>query len=217
MTTLLHIDSSARVTRSHTRRLTQMFVDRWLEHDTHCKVLCRDVGLTPPPPVTEEWIAACFKAPEERSEEMKAQLSTSDELIIEIVESDVIVLGVPMYNYGMPASLKAWVDQVIRIDKTFTFDLARGDFPLQPVLSGKTLVAISSRGEFGYEPGGVRGSWNHLDGHIRTIATFLGVAAANIHQIAIEFQEFKDDRHARSVKNAEFAVIDLCDTLAVRA
>ncbi len=49
-----------------------------------------------------------------------------------------------MYNYGMPAALKAWFDQIIRINKTFTFDLARGDFPLEPIMSGKTLVLLTS-------------------------------------------------------------------------
>jgi FMN-dependent NADH-azoreductase len=54
-----------------------------------------------------------------------------------------------MHNYGMPAVLKAWFDQVVRIQKSFTFDLARGDRPLEPILSGKTLVALNSCGQFG--------------------------------------------------------------------
>lgn len=56
----------------------------------------------------------------------------------------------------MPAQLKAWFDQIIRINKTFDFDLSRGDFPLHPLLFGKTLIVISSRGEFGFEKNGVR-------------------------------------------------------------
>ena len=60
-----------------------------------------------------------------------------------------------MHNYGMPSALKSWFDKVIRIEKTFTFDLARGDFPLEPIMGGKTLVVLSSRGEFGFGPGGM--------------------------------------------------------------
>ena len=54
----------------------------------------------------------------------------------------------------MPAALKAWFDQVVRIDKTFTFDLTRGDAPLEPILVGKTLILLTSWGEFGFAAGG---------------------------------------------------------------
>lgn len=116
-----------------------------------------------------------------------------------------------MYNYGMPSALKAWFDQVIRVNKTFTFDLARGDEPIETILSGKHLVILSSRGEFGFEPGGVREHRNHLDPHIRTCSKFLGVVQDHI--IAIEYQEFGDERHKNSVKNAHRAVPKLVDHL----
>ncbi len=66
---------------------------------------------------------------------MRATLAYSDSAIAELVAADLIVLGTPMYNYGMPSALKAWVDQVIRVGRTFSFDLARGDWPLEPLLS----------------------------------------------------------------------------------
>ncbi len=116
-----------------------------------------------------------------------------------------------MYNYGMPSALKAWFDQIIRINKTFTFDLARGDEPLEPTLSGKHLVTLSSRGEFGFEPGGAREHRNHLDPHIRTCSKFLGVVED--HLIAIEYQEFGDERHKQSVEKAHRAVPKLVDHL----
>jgi len=65
-------------------------------------------------------------------------VALSDILIGELVQSEIIVITTPMYNYGMPASLKAWFDQVIRINKTFSFDLARGDKPIEPIQNGKT-------------------------------------------------------------------------------
>lgn len=78
-------------------------------------------------------------------------LALSDELVDELERAEVLVLGTPMYNYGMPTALKGWVDHVIRINRTFSFDLARGDFPLRPILSGKTLVLLTSSGEFGFD------------------------------------------------------------------
>ena len=125
--------------------------------------------------------------------------------------AEIIVLGTPMYNYGMPAALKAWFDNVIRIDKTFSFDLKRGDYPLEPIMAGKTLVILSSRGEFGFGPGGVREDMNHLETHIRTCARYLGVEQS--HLIAIDYQEFGDERHERSIEEAYAAVPQLVELL----
>jgi len=100
----------------------------------------------------------------------------------------------------MPASLKAWVDQVIRVNKTFTFDLSRGDFPLEPTMSGKTLVLLTSSGEFGFNIGGVREDMNHLGTHFRSVSKYLGVDKQ--HEIRIEYQEFGDKRHAQSTEKA---------------
>ncbi len=209
---LLHIDASARVERSITRALSESFVKTWLAERPRDAVVRRDVGLHPPTFVSQEWIAACFAAENERTAEQHAILALSDALIAELESADVIVLGTPMYNYGMPASLKAWFDQVVRIGKTFSFDLDRGDFPLEPILDGKMLVTLTSKGEFGFQPGGVREHMNHLDGHIESIAHYLGVTES--HSIHVEYQEFRDDRHRMSREKAESDAVDLAKRLA---
>ena len=204
MTTILHIDASARTDRSLSRKLSKAFVEAWIEQDDKTQVITRDVGHTPPPFVTEDWIAAVFTPEAHMTPEKREELRLSDELIDEIDRADVIVMGAPMYNYGMPASLKSWFDKVIRIGKTFTFDLARGDYPLEPILSGKKLVILSSRGEFGFGPGGAREKMNHLDTHIQTCAHYLGVNET--HVISIDYQEFGDARHEASIADAFDAV-----------
>jgi len=211
MTTILRIDVSARTNRSLTRGLSQRFIDEWQKQRPSDEIVQRDIGLEPPPAVSEDWIGAAFTPEKERSKDQQATLHLSDTLIDEVVNADVILLAVPMYNYGMPSVLKAWFDKVIRVNKTFTFDLARGDEPLETILSGKQLVVLSSRGEFGFEPGGVREHRNHLDPHIRTCSKFLGIVED--HLIAIEYQEFGDDRHKQSVENAHRAVPKLVDQL----
>lgn len=212
MTTLLHINASARNGRSLSRKLSGAFIDAWraLEPDAH--IITRDVGLNPPPIITEAWIAAVFAAQEVITPEQREQLRLSDELIDELDRADIIVIGTPMYNYGMPASLKSWFDQVIRVNKTFTFDLARGDFPLEPIMRGKKLVILSSNGEFGFGPGGVREKMNHLETHIRTCAHYLGVEES--HAISISYQEFGDARHEASIADAFAAVPVLARQLA---
>jgi len=212
MTTLLHIDSSAQTDRSISRKLSAKFVETWLSERPGDKVIRRDIGQTPPGFISGDWIAACFTPEEQRSDEMNEVLKESDELIGELEAADFVVLGTPMYNYGMPASLKAWVDCVIRIGKTFSFDLARGDYPLEPILGGKTLICLTSKGEFGFSPGGMREHMNFLDGHIEAVAHYLGLAER--HTIHSEYQEFSDERHERSRSDAEENSIKLARTLA---
>jgi len=160
--TILRLDASARTSRSLSRGLADEFVRGWRRRRPDDGILLRDVGIAPPPPISEPWIDAAFTPEVQRTEQQRALLSLSDELIEELRLADLLLIATPMYNYGMPAALKAWVDQVIRVHETFTFDLARGDWPLEPVLKGKTLVLLTSSGEFGFAPGGVRAELDHL-------------------------------------------------------
>jgi len=212
MTTILQIEASARGERSLSRGLSRRFRELWMEYEPAARFLSRDVGRQPPPLVSEAWIAAAFTPPAERSPEQEAILAPSDKLIAEVEAADLIAIATPMYNYGMPAALKAWFDQAIRIGKTFSFDLARGDWPLEPMLGGKTLVVLSARGEFGFEAGGARAAMNHLEPHIATCAHYLG--ASERHFISIDYQEFGDRRHERSVANAHRAIDELVARLA---
>lgn len=212
--TILRIDSSARVSRSLSRGLADEFIRQWRRSRPDDRVLLRDVGTTPPPPISEPWIDAAFTPEAERTSQQRSLLAPSDELIEELRQADLLLIATPMYNYGMPASLKAWVDQVIRVDETFSFDKARGDWPIEPVLNGKTLVLLTSSGEFGFAPGGVRAGLDHLTPHLRTCARYFGVEET--HQVSIEYQEFGDERHRRSVSEAHDSVGRLADFLTRR-
>lgn len=203
MTVLLRIDASARIEGSITREMTDRFIEGWRTSEPDAQVLVRDVGRQPPSIVSETSIRAGFTPADQRTPAMRDVLAESRTLIDELCQADVLVLGVPLYNYGLPASLKAWIDQIVRPGETFSFDLKRGDFPIQSTLSGKSLVVLSSRGEFGFEPGGIRDGWNHMNPHLRTVATrLLGIAANDIYEIASEYQEFNDERHHRSREQA---------------
>ena len=115
MTTLLHIDASGRSSRSISRDLSRRFVEAWRARRPGDHVLRRDLAETPPPLMSEAWIAAAFTPPAERTEAMRAALAWSDAAIAELEAADVVVLGAPMYNYGMPAALKAWVEHGINL------------------------------------------------------------------------------------------------------
>lgn len=215
MTTLLAVHASARSAGSHSRRLTDAFLRRWRAQRPGDRVIQRDLAKAPPPPVTENWIRAAFTPAGERSEALREVLAPSDRLIAELEAAELLVIGTPMYNYGPPSPLKAWIDQVIRVNATFRFDPARGDWPLEPILGGKTLVLLTSHGEFGFAPGGVRAHMDHLASHLRTCAPLLGVERT--HHVAIEYQEFGDTRHRRSVEAAHAEVDALARELTARA
>ena len=211
MTTILRIDASARTHRSLSRTLGDRFVEDWKAKRPEDEVIVRDVGISPPPAISEDWIAAVFTPEDQRSTTQREAVALSDTLIDELDRADIILIATPMYNYGMPAALKAWVDQVVRVDKTFSFDLARGDQPLEPIMGGKAMVLLISTGEFGFGPGGLRQNMNHLDPHLRTIGRYLGVEETL--QVAIEYQEFRDDRHRASVEAAVASIPNLVDQL----
>ncbi len=212
--TLLHIDASVGGESSLSRRLSRDFVEAWVGQAPDTRVLRRDLAAVPPPYVDQTWIAAVSTAADARTPEMNDVLAASDELIGELEAADVIVLGTPMYNWGMPARLKAWVDQIVRIGRTFSFDLARGDFPLEPLLSGKALVLLTSAGEFGFEPGGVREGMNHLAPHVATLQPYLGIC--DTYHVGIEYEEFGDDRHRASMAAAAARIPELAATVAGR-
>lgn len=215
MPTLLRIDARAQLEeRSLTRHLTGLFTQTFLAQAQDTKVITRDVGLNPIPAIDHKFIHAAFTPSDAREPWMTERLALSDELVDEVIAADIVVLGAPMYNYGMPTALKGWIDHIARIGRTFSFDLARGDTPIEPILSGKRLVVLSSRGEFGFAPGEPRAHLNALDPALAACAHYFGVAQADIETIAIEYQEFKDARHEASVETAEARTRDLAVKLA---
>ncbi|MGN6262847.1 MAG: FMN-dependent NADH-azoreductase [Ralstonia sp.] len=221
---LLHLDSSARPGSSetsrhgsHTRRLSARFVQRWLEHAPHAQVVYRDIGVEPPPPVDGRWVHAAFTPPAQREPWMHDRLAQSDTLIDELLAADVIVAGVPMYNFGMPAQFKAYIDNIVRVGRTFGFDRSRTGEPYWPMLAGmnKRLVIVSSRGDFGYGPGQRIARMNHVEGGVATAFGYIGIT--DVASVAIEYDEFADDRLRASIASAENDVDALVARMAAAA
>ncbi len=107
-------------------------------------------------------------------------------------EADLVLLGAPMYNFGMPAQLKAYVDQIVRVARTFALDVTNKKQPYKPLLTGKRMLVITLTGDAGYQPGGPLEHINHLDPHIRTAFGFIGIT--DIDFIGVNYDEFPDDR-----------------------
>jgi FMN-dependent NADH-azoreductase len=213
MTTVLHIDSSARQGSSlesnygsHSRRLTARFLQRWRAAHPNDKVIYRDVGLEPPAPVTGEWIHSAFTPPAQREPWMHDALAASDSLVAELLAADLIVAGVPMYNFNVPAQFKAYIDNIVRVGVTFGFDRSRPGEPYWPMLTEqkKRLVILSSRGDYGYDKGGRIEGMNHVESSVKTAFGYIGIT--DVRGVAIEYDEFGDARHKDSIASAEAAV-----------
>ncbi|WP_298986252.1 NAD(P)H-dependent oxidoreductase [uncultured Roseibium sp.] len=140
--TILHIDASARVEGSVTRELTEVLVKNMLEKFKDAKVLRRDVsqGL---PFLEEAWVEANFTDEALRTSEQRMRLALSDTLVNELKLSDTIVIGSPIYNFSIPAALKAWIDLVARARETFRYT---DNGPVGLLEGKKAIVVVASGG-----------------------------------------------------------------------
>lgn len=213
MKNLLVIHSSGRVTRSITRRLSARFVDGWLTQFPDTKVVNRDLTATPPPVVDEAWIAAAFEEQDRIVEPVPPALVLSNQLIAEVIAADVIVIGAPIYNFGMPAQLKAYVDQLVRNKLTYAFDAA-AEMPYKPLLADKPVIVITAAGEGEMFPGGKLAHMNHLEPHMITAFGFIGLN--DLRFIRAGYDEYQDDRTKRSLARAEGAVDGMVASLTAQ-
>lgn len=138
---LLQIDSSAR-RNSISRKLTAQYAEVWAKNHPGSEVIERDLATIALPLVTDEWVNATRVDPSQLTPAQRQTLALSDALIDEIEKADVIVIGAPMYNFSISSSLKAWIDQVVRIGKTVAYC---ADGP-KGLLAGKKVFVLTSRG-----------------------------------------------------------------------
>jgi len=217
---LLHIDTSARPGLSgtdphgsHTRRLSARFVECWRQARPGDRIDYLDVGQHPPAHVNGRWIHAAFTPPAEREPWMAEALAESDRLVDQLIAADVIVVGLPMYNFSVPAQFKAYIDNIVRVGRTFGFDRARGAVPYWPMLAdaGKRMVLLGARGDHGYGPGGRIAHLNHTESSVRSVFGYIGIT--DVYEAAVESDEFGGEALAQSLRKAEQEVDRLVDQL----
>jgi FMN-dependent NADH-azoreductase len=134
---ILQVNSSARIDGSHSTRLAGALVERLRERHPQARVTVRDLARTPHPVLDEAALGALFTPAEQ-----VARVALDDALIAEIQAADVVVLGVPMYNFGVPAQLKNWIDAISRAKVTFQYT-EKGP---EGLLKGKKVYVVLTRG-----------------------------------------------------------------------
>ena len=175
MPTLLHIDVSPRGDYSISRKLSAAFVAAWKSKHSDGTVVTRDLTKTDLPFVDLPWIGGAYSAPDQHTPEQKAALKISDDLIAELLQADHIVIGTPMYNFAVPAALKAWIDHIVRVGKTFSV----GEKGYEGLVKGKKASFLVASGG-NYAPGAPAEKYNMESTYLQAIFGFIGITETKV-------------------------------------
>ena len=162
MPTLLHVAASPRRDRSRSRVVAAGALSGW-----QGDIVTHDLAADPIPPITEAWIAASAG---------DTPTSRTARLIADLKRADVIVISTPFHNWGAPAALKAWIDQISYEGETFVYDPTGPASPYRPLLQDRpVLIAVESGDGSGIAEGGALRGINHLDPYLVTVFGILGL------------------------------------------
>ena len=172
MPSLLAIHVSPRFNASTSRKLTALFIEHWHAAHPDGRVVTRDLARTPLPYVDLPWIGGAFAPPEKHSPESATAIAVSNELVGELKAADHIIIGTPMYNFSIPAALKAWIDHIVRVGVTVSSDNVG-------LLTGKkATIILASGGDF--SPGSPVEKYNQASGYLRQVLAWIGITDVEI-------------------------------------
>jgi FMN-dependent NADH-azoreductase len=192
MNTLLIVNSSPR-SGSVSRRLTKHVAEQWKQRNPNGRIIERDLTAETPAFVSEHWIQAAYTPEAQHTPEQQKALAQSNVLIGELMAADVVVIGAPMHNFSISAPLKAWIDQIVRVGKTFSYG-ENGPKGLIP--SDKKVLVVVSRG-------GMYGEGSPADfqvPYLRHMLQFVGLN--NLTVIDADQQAFGPEAAQKSVEKA---------------
>ena len=200
--TLLHLDASPRGARSHSRQLGRDYLATWRAANPGARVIVRDVGQEPPPFVSEAWVEGAFTPEAQHSAAAREAIEISNRYVDELLAADQIVITTPIYNLSLPAALKAWIDQVVRVGRTF----AKGAHGFEGLARGKRVVVIVASGS-DFRPGSPGGAYNHLEPYLRAVLGFIGIS--DVQFIYAHSQNAPDAAGAQAREEAQAALQQL--------
>ncbi|MBR8836204.1 MAG: FMN-dependent NADH-azoreductase [Stigonema ocellatum SAG 48.90 = DSM 106950] len=195
MSHILHIDSSPRGERSFSRKFSYEFITSWKNAHPEDTVTYRDLGHNPVPHVDEAWIAAAFTPPQARTPELAKAIELSDTLVDEFLAADRYVFGVPMYNFNVPSTLKAYIDQIVRIGRTF---LVTDQGGFKGLVEGKKILIITARGG-SFTEGSPAAPYDYQEPYLKTLFAFLGITDISF----IHVENLSGDDDARDLSSAK--------------
>ena len=170
MATILVLTASPRGDRSVSRSLTTSFARQWAQLHPEDTILLRDIGHHPVPHVTEPWVVGAYAPTDAQTPESKAAIAVSDQLVEEFLSADRYIFGVPMHNFSIPSSFKAYIDQIVRAGKTF----AVGPNGYEGLVKDKKALFITASGG-SYPANSPMAAYNFQEPYLRFIFKFIGV------------------------------------------
>jgi FMN-dependent NADH-azoreductase len=198
---VLHIDSSPLGDHSVSRKFTAKILTALKANHPGTQIVTRDLGTSPLPHLNGITVGAFFTPPNQRNEVLNEALKLSNEVIDELFAADVIVIGAPMWNFGIPSSLKAWIDHIVRAGRTFQYG-ASGPESLLP--SGKKVIIVSSRG--GIYSSGPMQVMDHQETYLKTILGFIGLHDVSI--IRAEGVAMGEDAVKAAMQSADTQLVE---------
>ena len=180
MTTLLHIDTSVDLEGSATRRLSGAFVERWARVNPGAAILRRDLGRTPPPPLSGLFVKAVKTPADRRTDAEQEAWRMSQGLADEFLKADRYVIGMPMHILTVPSTFKAYVEQIFHEGRVF----AMTDAGMAGLLGGRKFLFFLSKGA-DYRPGAPLADFDMLEPYLLKLLTFCGVATGDITFVSV--------------------------------
>lgn len=189
---ILQINSSQRPQASQSSRLAGQIVERLQAANSGSELTIRDLGRAPHPALDETALGALFTLADQRTAEQNERVALDDALIAELMAADIIVMGVPMYNFGVPAQLKNWIDAVARAGVTFRYT-DKG--PVGMVQGKKVYVALTRGGMYRNTP---------ADSQVPYLKTFLGfLGLSDVQFIYAEGLAMGPDAEQKALASAQ--------------
>ena len=167
---LLVIDASPRSERSYIRKLSAQYVSAWRESHPTGQIVSRDLAQQPPPFISEAWVVGAFAPVESKPPAAREAIAVSNRYVDELLAADEILIATPMFNLNVPAALKAWIDQIVRVGRTFAAT-ANG---FQGLAQGKRVKVIVTSGS-DFRPGTPGAAFDFLSPYLRGILGFIGI------------------------------------------
>lgn len=208
MTSILYITSSPRGEDSYSGRVASRLLDDIRSRRPEAKVVVRDLAADPLPHIDADFVAATRKVEGPQTDRQRALLARSDALIDELFAADMVVISAPMINFGIPSTLKAWIDFVARAGRTFSYSEAGP----QGLVTGKRVVLIVARGGIYAD---ARAAADFQVPYLKNVLAFLGMTGVDV--IEVEGTAYGPDVAEKAVAAAVSRLHQNCEKAAAAA
>jgi FMN-dependent NADH-azoreductase len=201
MTEILFLTSSPRGGASYSNRVAARVLEELRRAHPESRVTVRDLAKNPVPHIDEDFVTGIFVPADRRNAEQRERLAVSDLLIDELLAADVVVIAVGMINFGIPSTLKAWIDHVTRAGRTFQY----GESGPRGLVTGKRVILVEAKG--GIYSDGPRRELDHVTPYLLQLLAFLGMTDLKV--IGIEGAALEPEAAEKALETALKQAIDL--------